>query len=216
MSETYEFKTTIKTSVHFTQDNLLFIDAAKSLIESGRSARINGLIERYREVFYEYQPKLNKIFSKNDLLRLADGWMSDGKNGSWIGSWASNRIEEADDLGLDVEDFIRSDTLISKISKLTAVEISVLEEMVAMHLLAIERGDLSEREFSIIKAKLKAKLNSDPGESAAYLTGQIKGLNRRYHGESFGEKEVHNKLIVEDSDRGKGYRDGFNLTNLPV
>lgn len=72
MSEFYEFKSKIRTSIHFTQDNLLFIDAAKSLEESGRSARIYGLIERYQEVFYQYQQSLISTFSDEDLLRLAD------------------------------------------------------------------------------------------------------------------------------------------------
>lgn len=67
---------------------------------------------------------------------------------------------------------------------------------------------MSERDFRIIISKLKAKLNDDPGESSAYLTGQIKGRNRRYLGESFGKKEVHDSLMVENSERGKSYRDG--------
>lgn len=216
MSEFYEFKSTIKTSINFTQDNLLFIDSTESLEETGRSARINGLIERYREVFYQYQPSLRSTFSDEDLLRLADRWMLNGKNSPWIQGWVANNIEMTEDRGQDVDDFIESDTLIAKIKKLNAAQTSVLEDMVSMHLLNVGREELSEREYRIIKTKLKAKLNDDSCESSTYLTGQIKGITRRYHGENFGEKDVHDRLMVENSERGKGYQDGFNLINLPV
>lgn len=219
MTELYYFNHTVKTTIHLTQENLLFVDASKSMGASGQigqSARINELLERYRKIFYDYQPSLKRIFSHEDLLQLADGWMPDGKSGSWIKDWADNKIETAKELGKNVDEFIVSETLISKISQLSVAEISVLEDMVAMHLSDIERIELSERDYKIIRSKLKAKLADDPGELSAYLTGQIKGLMKRYLGENFGEQEVHDRLMVEKSERGKGYQDGFNLINLPV
>lgn len=60
--------------------------------------------------------------------------MSDGKNGPWIKGWADNEIEMAEDMGQDVDDFIKSDPLISKLFRLNVAEISVLEDMVAIHL----------------------------------------------------------------------------------
>lgn len=219
MTELYYLKHTVKTTIYLTQDNLLFVDASKSMGASGQigqSARINELLERYRAIFYEYQPSLKSMFSDEDLLQLADGWMPDGKSGSWIKRWADNKIEMAKDMGKNVDDFILSDTLISKIIQSSVAELSVLEDMVAMHLSNIERIEVSARDYKIIKSKLKTKLADDSGEFSAYFAGQIKGLTRRYHGENYGEQEVHDRLMVEKSERGKGYQDGFNLINLPV
>ena len=53
-------------------------------------------------------------------------------------------------------------------------------------------------------------------ERAAYWTGYINGLKRRFHGESFGSQEEHDHWMIaartgdaEQKEQSQGYRDGY-------
>jgi len=53
-------------------------------------------------------------------------------------------------------------------------------------------------------------------ERAAYWNGYIKGLKRRFHGETFGSRQEHEQWMAdiqsEDGqtrEHGQGYRDGY-------
>jgi hypothetical protein len=72
---------------------------------------------------------------------------------------------------------------------------------------------MEKSEFETAMNWGKTMLGIGPGiEAADYLTGYMRGLRRRYHGENFGTDAEHEQWIALDEERnhmGNGYRDGF-------
>lgn len=72
--------------------------------------------------------------SDDDMITLADAFMAEATSPSWIRDWVSNQIDLASEAGHDVESYISSSELISKLFYLSDVEINDLEKKVATFL----------------------------------------------------------------------------------
>lgn len=59
---------------------------------------------------------------------------------------------------------------------------------------------------------LRAQHEMKTADKQNYWSFYIKGLRRNFHGENFGEPELHQKLLTMDDVRGEGYRAGFQFT----
>lgn len=64
----------------------------------------------------------------------------------------------------------------------------------------------------------KAEAFKNAGSSIDYWTGYMRGLRKNYHGENFGTSAEHrlwmdavNSVDEQRRQKGRGYRDGFNL-----
>ena len=213
---TDEFNKTTRLTAYLTQENLLFADAAKAIDGGGFSARLNGILQRYRAIFNVHSAMLADKFNEAELLILADAAMSSGKNGPWLADWLSYKVEIAEESGINAIDYLKSNPLLSKLSSLDVVSMSILEELVINHLITVTEQDLTGIQFKVIKSMLKDSLNNGDPHRADYLLGQINGLSRKFHKEKYGEQQMHDLMMIDDSERAKGYRDGYNLKNLPV
>ena len=213
---TDEFKKTTRFTAYLTQENIILVDADKAIDGGGISARLNGVLQRYRAIFNVHSALLVDTFNEAELSILADAAMSSGKNGPWLADWLSYKVEIAEDSGIDAIDYLKYKPLLSKLSSLDVVSMSILEELVINHLANATKQDLTDIQFKVIKSMLKDSLNNGDPHKADYIMGQINGLARKYHKEKYGDQQMHDLMMIDDSERAKGYRDGYNLKNLPV
>lgn len=143
--DTVEQKTQ-RITAHLAQHILQTIEAGIDTDNGGRSARVNGVIERFEVMYQDNVERVRALLSDSDLHTLLDAHMSAGKVGSWVQGWASTVIEitsESQNIGMN-DALEKVSPLVRQVLSLSESEASVLEEYLAREMRAITRHQQPE------------------------------------------------------------------------
>lgn len=127
--DTVEQKTQ-RITAHLAQHILQTLDAGIDPDRGGRSARVNGVIERFETIYQDNIDRVRELLSYSDLNVLLDAHMSYGLVGSWVQDWASTIVEMiSESRNISMNDALEKvSPLVRQVLSLSESEASVLEE----------------------------------------------------------------------------------------
>lgn len=124
---------TQRITAHLAPHILNTLDAGIDPDCGGRSARVNGVIERFESMYQDNVEYVRELLSDSDLHTLLDAHMVEGKAGSWVQGWASTIVEiTAESQNIAMNDALeKASPLVRQVLSLSESEASVLEEYLA-------------------------------------------------------------------------------------
>lgn len=171
--------TTTRISAHITAPNLAGLDSGL-YPGSGRSQRLNGVLERYFHIVNAAAANLTSQYSEQEQAQLLDAYLADGSAGPWLRSWASTHAEPY----ADADRWDELPLLLRRILSHSDADLAILEEVLArqMEKAAIPAVDRPPTPAEVLAARMQAGLTQ--AEAAALLSVRYQQWQRYERGQA--------------------------------